>query len=301
MQASRRPILVLTRIWPTAERPGLGSFIRARTLGVPGLKVIRPRWPRAPWPIVYAEMLASALWAGRIGGVEAHMLLPTGLVGLVVARLRGVPLVVLAHGTDARDWDRRPAAFGWLARQVARRADRLIANSADTANHLRRLGGRPVVITPGIDLQRFHPTPRPRTRRTLYLGGRDPAKGHDVAAGLADTLVGPWLSEVSADEVARLMREHDIVLVPSKAEGFGLVAVEAIASGRWVVASDVGGLREIVIDGVNGTLVRDGDFASALAAVPDYDPDIIAASVARFDIGTWQAALRELWDGLAGD
>ena len=63
-----------------------------------------------------------------------------------------------------------------------------------------------------------------------------------------------------------------MVLVPSVAEPFGLVALEAIAAGRWVVASAVGGLRDIVIDGVNGSLVGDGDFDAALAAVPDYDP-----------------------------
>lgn len=297
----RRPILVLTRIWPTAERPGLGSFIRARTSGVSGLRVIRPRWANAPWPVVYAEMLVAALGAGPIGGVEAHMLLPTGLVGLIIARLRGVPLVVVAHGTDARGWDRRPAPLRWLAQQVARRADRLVANSADTAANLAALGGRPVVIPPGIDLGRFRPTPRPDRRRILYLGGRDRAKGYEVAAALADTLVGPWLREVSSDEVARLIREHDVVLVPSLAEGFGLVALEAIASGRWVVASDVGGLRDLVRDGINGTLVSDAGFASALAGVPDYDPFRVAATVERFDLTAWQAALGRLWNDLIRD
>ncbi len=68
------------------------------------------------------------------------------------------------------------------------------------------------------------------------------------------------------------MQAHDVVLVPSVEEPFGIVAVEAIASGRWVVAAAVGGLPDIVIDGVNGTLVSDGDYEGALARVPDYDP-----------------------------
>ena len=89
-----------------------------------------------------------------------------------------------------------------------------------------------------------------------------------------------------------------MVLVPSEAEGFGIVAVEAIASGRWVVASDVGGLREIVIDGVNGTLVADGDFAAALAAVPDYEPLTVARSAARFSLDRWHAELAAIWAGL---
>ncbi len=115
----------------------------------------------------------------------------------------------------------------------------------------------------------------------LYLGGRNPRKGYEVAADLADTLVGPWLRDVEPDEIPAIMAEHDVVLVPSLAEPFGLVAVEAIASGRWVVARDVGGLRDIVIDGVNGTLVTDGDFAGALARVPDYDPQTVAATAQR--------------------
>jgi glycosyltransferase involved in cell wall biosynthesis len=296
----RPPILLLTRIWPTADRPSLGGYVRDRATGVAQMRVVRPRWPRAPVPIVYPLLLVDAMRArGPLRGVEAHMLLPTGLVGLLVARLRRVPLVVYSHGGDVRDWRRRPAPLRWLARQVARQADRLVTNSADTAAYLAELGGRAQVVPPGVDLARFAPTPRPAERRVLYLGGRHERKGYEIAAELADTLVGPWLHEVSAEEVPALIAAHDVVLVPSRAEPFGLVAVEAIASGRWVVASATGGLREIVVDGVNGTLVSDGDFASALAAVPDYDPEAVARTVERYSLARWQAAMAEVWDELA--
>jgi glycosyltransferase involved in cell wall biosynthesis len=86
-----------------------------------------------------------------------------------------------------------------------------------------------------------------------------------------------------------------VVLVPSLAEPFGLVAVEGIASGRWVVANAVGGLTEIVEDGVNGTLVRDGDYAAAIAGVPDYDPDAVASTIGRFSLEAWQTALDRVW------
>ena len=142
----------------------------------------------------------------------------------------------------------------------------MLTNSEDTAGHLRELGARPEVVPPGADLTRFAPSPRPGERRVLYLGGRNSSKGYEVATRLADTLVGPWLRDLDPAEIPALIAAHDVVLVPSQAEGFGLVAVEAIASGRWVVASAVGGLRDIVRDGVNGTLVTDGDFAGALRA-----------------------------------
>jgi glycosyltransferase involved in cell wall biosynthesis len=104
---------------------------------------------------------------------------------------------------------------------------------------------------------------------------------------------------VQPGEVPALISEHDVVLMPSVAEPFGLVAVEAHAAGRWVVASDVGGLRDIVIDGVNGTLVSDGDFAGAFARVPEYDPAAVAATAERFSLERWQASMAQIWDEVA--
>ena len=155
------------------------------------------------------------------------------------------------------------------------------------------------MVPPGADLTRFAPSPRPGERRVLYLGGRISSKGYEVATRLADTLVGPWLRDLDPAEIPALIAAHDVVLVPSQAEGFGLVAVEAIASGRWVVASAVGGLRDIVRDGVNGTLVTDGDFAGALERVPDYDPYVIAPTVERFSLAGWQEAMSRIWDEVA--
>ena len=94
------------------------------------------------------------------------------------------------------------------------------------------------------------------------------------------------------------MASHSVVLIPSREEPFGLVAAEAIASGRWVVASAVGGLPDIVSDGVNGTVVRDGDFASALGRVPDYDPAMVASAAERFSIEEHRRRMAEIWRGV---
>jgi glycosyltransferase involved in cell wall biosynthesis len=66
---------------------------------------------------------------------------------------------------------------------------------------------------------------------------------------------------------ASLMSLADVVAVPSRSEGFGLVAAEAAALGRPVVAARVGGLSEIVEDGVTGLLVSPGN-VEELAAAP---------------------------------
>lgn len=294
-------ILVLTRIWPTPDRPSLGAFVRDRVRGVEGVTVIGPRRIGLPWPLLYPAMLVDALRApGPVRGIEAHVVVPTGLVGLVAARLRRVPLVVYAHGGDVRDWRAKPAPIRWLTRFVLRSADRAVTNSDDTARHIREMGIEPDIAPPGIDLARFRVRPRPVERRVLYLGGRNPRKGYEVARQLADTLVGPWLRDVDPGEVPDLMADHDVVLVPSVAEPFGLVAVEAIASGRWVVANAVGGLRDIVIEGVNGTLVADGDYAGAIASVPDYDPEAVAATATRYSLERWQATMAAIWKELTG-
>jgi glycosyltransferase involved in cell wall biosynthesis len=289
-------ILVLTRIWPTAERPSLGSFVRDRVRGVEGLRVIRPRSQRWPFPLLYGQLFLDAMRVpGSIRGVEAHVTVPTGFVGWVVARLRRVPLVVYAHGGDVRDWRSKPLPIRWLTGFTLRHADRVVTNSEDSAGHIREMGVEPIVAPPGVDLARFPVRPRPAGRRVLYLGGRNPRKGYAVAERLADTLVGPWLRDVEPTEVPQLISDHDVVLVPSVAEPFGLVAVEAIAAGRWVVASAVGGLRDIVLDGVNGTLVDDGDFESALAGVPDYEPGAVAATAERYSLEGWQMRMAQIW------
>jgi glycosyltransferase involved in cell wall biosynthesis len=290
-------LLVITARYPTPDRPAAGTFVRDR-LADPSLTatVIAPGRYSTPSWLRYLAMLWAALTRrGRFDGVEGHFVLPSGVIALLAARLRGLPLVVYAHGGDVRDMANRNAAFRWLARRVVRGADEVVTNSRETAELVWQLGASARVIPPGVDLSRFTPHPRPAQRRVLYLGGDVPHKGVEVARQLADTLVGPGIREVDPSNIPALMSEHSVVLVPSRAEPFGLVAVEAIASGRWVVAGAVGGLPEIVSDGLNGSLVADGDYPSALLRVPDYDPETVASTADRFSIEEHRSRMAETW------
>jgi glycosyltransferase involved in cell wall biosynthesis len=70
-------------------------------------------------------------------------------------------------------------------------------------------------------------------------------------------------------DVPRLLAAVDLLLMPSQSEGLGLAAIEALAAARPVIAYAVGGLPEVVTDGLNGRLVAPGDreaFAAAVAA-----------------------------------
>ena len=293
-------LLVVTARYPTSDRPAAGVFVRDR-LADPRLTatVVAPDRYGTPGWQRYAAMLWAALTRrGRFDGVEGHFVLPSGVIALVAARLRRLPLVVYAHGGDVRDMAHRNRLLRWIAQLVVRNADAVITNSRESADLVERLGAKAEVIPPGVDLGRFSPSPRPGQRRVLYLGGDVAHKGVDVARQLADTMVGPGIREVDPVEVPALMSAHTIVLVPSCAEPFGLVAVEAIASGRWVVARAVGGLVDIITDGLNGSLVRDGDFAGALARVPAYDPSIVAASASRFSLAEHWRRMADIWNDI---
>ncbi len=103
-------------------------------------------------------------------------------------------------------------------------------------------------------------------------------------------------------------RAADALLVPSRSESFGLVALEAAACGLPVIASDVGGLRTLVDHGRTGFLVEARDpagFAGHVLAVLD-DPvlaqrlsDAAAAQAREFTWSTTAARLRRLYEDLA--
>ncbi len=68
-------------------------------------------------------------------------------------------------------------------------------------------------------------------------------------------------------DIPRLLAGSDLVLMPSKSEGLGLAAIEALAAGRAVIAFAVGGLTEVVTDRVDGRLVPAGDAEAFVQAV----------------------------------
>ena len=105
---------------------------------------------------------------------------------------------------------------------------------------------------------------------TLHLVGRGAL--HETAAALVRNLPAQarWTESLSSPEVARALDEAIVLVLPSRSEGLGRVVVEAFCRGRGVVGSRVGGIPDIVEDGVAGVLVDPGDpqaLADALVRV----------------------------------
>ncbi len=86
-----------------------------------------------------------------------------------------------------------------------------------------------------------------------------------------------WAGERSPGEALALYGAMDVVAVPSQFEGFGLSAAEAMAAGRPVVGTRVGGLSELIEDGVTGYLISPGDSTALAAALIRVLGDPLAA------------------------
>lgn len=126
------------------------------------------------------------------------------------------------------------------------------------------------------------------------------------ALGVADRIT--WVAPQPHHLLSTWYRAADVVVVPSRSESFGLVALEAAACGTPVVAAAVGGLRTLVDHGRTGLLVDDRDptaFAAAVAEVladPATAAAMGAAAAARAAGFTWSTAaarLRRIYGDLA--
>ncbi|HET6792877.1 MAG TPA: glycosyltransferase [Acidimicrobiales bacterium] len=142
--------------------------------------------------------------------------------------------------------------------------------------------------------------------------GPDGAATVDKLLGLVDELGVAdrvhFIPPVAHELVSTFCRAADVCLVPSRSESFGLVALEAAACGTPVVASAVGGLRSLVVDGVTGALVERRDPAAFASAVDRILSDAATAgsmgrAAARHARGySWRraaASLVELMSSLA--
>ena len=121
------------------------------------------------------------------------------------------------------------------------------------------------------------------------------ARLHDCAPRL------PTASRFSARSAtcSEVYERNAIVVVPSRGEGFGMVALEAAERGRAAIVTDVGGLPEIVEDGATGLVVPPEDAAALAAAIVALARD--HERVRRFGEAARARALSHFSAGAAAD
>jgi glycosyltransferase involved in cell wall biosynthesis len=209
------------------------------------------------------------------------------------ARLYGSPRrTLLAPLSDA------------LARFGLRHCDGVRTISAYTSSLVREAGVEPTAeFAAFMDLEPFvesEPNPLPERPVVLFVGVLERYKAVDVLAeawrlaaprvpesmlhlvgrgALRETAAAlvrdlpahaRWTESLATPEVARALDEATVLVLPSRSEGLGRVVVEAFCRGRGVVGSRVGGIPDLVEDGVSGLLVEPGDspaLAEALVRV----------------------------------
>jgi glycogen(starch) synthase len=110
----------------------------------------------------------------------------------------------------------------------------------------------------------------PNARLTIAGDGPERAALERRAYELNLTGVVDFIGWVSPDKVSELLNAATLILMPSRSEPFGLVALEAASMARPVIASRVGGLPEVVVDGTTGLLVdaeNSQELAQAIAVM----------------------------------
>ncbi|WP_337062285.1 glycosyltransferase [Kineococcus sp. G2] len=208
-------------------------------------------------------------------------------------------------------------------RRSAARLTAVAANSAEVARRVERFWGREaVVIHPPVDVQRFAAAPGERDELDLpagyllALGRWVPYKNHALVVQVAERLgrpavvagAGPLaaalrqraatasvpvvvLERPGDAQVRELLRRASALVFPTF-EDFGIVPVEAMASGTPVVALARGGAAETVVDGVTGALVTEhhpAAYAEALERAEACSPDACRERAAAFGLPRFRA------------
>jgi phosphatidylinositol alpha-mannosyltransferase len=219
-----------------------------------------------------------------------------------------------------------PMAIGNLAgqRRVFNKLSlRIAVSDAARWTGERFYGGRYRIVPNGVDLTRVAIGPKPRSEQLelLFIGRAEERKGlpvlmrafealraagvdaHLTVAGASEDEVAPLLLDtegvdiagrVSEEEKWRLLRDADLFCAPSLGgESFGIVLLEALASGTPVVCSDIPGYRDVVRDDVEGRLVPPGDPAvlgeaiRALAVRRSHRDELAVAARERAERFAW--------------
>ena len=331
-------ILLVSQMYPGPDDPDLGAFIQGieRALGKRGHEIERVvtegRGGGKRRHLRLAREVRRAARRFEPDVVYAHFLVPTGLSA---ALFGGAPLVATAHGRDVRNVGAYPGIAA-ATRFVARRAASLIAVS----DYLRReleakipeARGKTEVADCGVDLSLFETRPGPgpgqgrngpvfvcvgslidrknvvrladafaqlEAGRLLFVG--DGPLRHELEGRENVEITG----RVAHEQVPCYLAEATVLCQPSLIEPFGQALLEAMASGRSVVATRVGGPPEfvppeagILVDPLDTAALADA--MSRAASFPTPNPAARAAA-AEHDVNLQAEKIERILERAARD
>jgi glycosyltransferase involved in cell wall biosynthesis len=240
-----------------------------------------------------------------------------------------------------------PRWHWWVQGLVQAAAERVIVPSPSAAQVARDWAGVPdekiVVIPNAVDVEALGriaaqpPGVRSPITRVGFLGRLDPVKRVDVLIRAVRLLGGGayelhvfgdgaerrGLELLARSELAgrvrfefhgavpspgEALKQIDVLVLPSDAEGFGLVLIEAMAAGVPVVATEVAGIRDVVQDGCTGLLVRAGDAQELAGAIRRVsEDDALRERLVREGLGdvrerySWSAVLEKYRELVAAE
>jgi glycosyltransferase involved in cell wall biosynthesis len=312
--------LVVTNMYPSAERPAFGRFVRDQVEALRRLSGIDVEVFAFAGGAPSAYLAAARALRRRCGDgrprfdvVHAHFGLSAWPSFAVGARARAVTL----HGTDLSHPRSRAITLAAL-----RRLDLVGAVSAELASRVppwALRGGVQVEVLPcGVDLERFRRIERTVARGALGLRAEGPyllfsadptrsEKRFDLARELAESVGAELLTlgDVDPERVPLYVNAANAVVAPSEREGFGLATLEALACDVPVLATPHGVAPE-ALAGVEGTLCAPFELEAWRAALGSLvsmrDPRVVGRErAARWSADAMARRVADAWAGIISD
>ena len=265
---------------PVRYVPKLGSVFNHKLVLAALRKVLPVLKKEKPWDLVLASWLFPDGWATIHAVTE--------------------PCVLIAQGSDVHRYlNSAPRKQAIL--EAVKRSAGVITRSRSLSTLLAKAGAEPRQLHPihnGTDVSLFHPGEPSvdSTKTVLFVGNLLPVKNPDLLLRAFAKLSAParlviagkgplrpqleaqvatlgianrveFLGPQLAPQIAEQMRRADVLCMSSLNEGLPNVVIEAMASGLPVVATDVGGIHEVIDAPWKGTLVPSGDEAALTRAL----------------------------------
>jgi teichuronic acid biosynthesis glycosyltransferase TuaC len=336
------------RPWLQAWIPGMKKLWRPRAedeLFEPDFVLVR-YVPKVGDSINHRLMANAVMTAfgseerrGLFDVILASWLYPDGWAAANLAEKLGVPLVLIAQGSDVHRYLKISRRRRFILGAI-RRSSAVITRSKSLAKLLAEAGVPEEKLKPvanGVDIQVFHADKNGRERENrgvradskllLFVGNLLPVKNPQLLLGAFEKVVkarpewqlhlclagkGPlqkeledWVLEkglqdrvrflgpLPAEEIAGWMRSADLLCMSSRNEGLPNVVLEAMACGLPVMATDVGGIHEVVDAPWKGRLTPEGDMETYARGIEE----LLESPLDRTRIAEYGSGLS--WEGTA--